>query len=148
MRATFSGAESTVMDAASYTIKEQWLARLEFLLDKRELFKEGAIALEALSGTTNGDADRVVMNPACQLPKFFEASNILWLPLPATVDETPFGARIASRDRRRPRWTRCVARRVLLGFRRRKRRNSYRTTGVRLGDYYLFTPSLTALRRS
>jgi hypothetical protein len=42
-------------------------------LDKRDLFKEGAIALEALSETTNGDADSVVMNPACQLPKFFEA---------------------------------------------------------------------------
>jgi hypothetical protein len=42
-------------------------------LDKRDLFKEGAIALEALSETTNGDADSVVMNPACQSPKFFEA---------------------------------------------------------------------------
>jgi hypothetical protein len=42
-------------------------------LDKRDLFKEGAIVLEALSETTNGDADSVVMNPACQLPKFFEA---------------------------------------------------------------------------
>jgi hypothetical protein len=42
-------------------------------LDKRGFFKEGAIALEALSETTNGDADSVVMNPACQLPKFFEA---------------------------------------------------------------------------
>jgi len=31
------------------------------------------IALEALSETTNGDADSVVMNPSCQLPKFFEA---------------------------------------------------------------------------
>jgi hypothetical protein len=41
-------------------------------LDKRDLFKEGAIALEALSETTNGDADSVVRNPACQLPKFFE----------------------------------------------------------------------------
>ena len=60
------------MHAASYTINERLLARLQFLLDKRELFKEGAIALEALSETTNGDADSVVMNPACQLPKFFE----------------------------------------------------------------------------
>jgi hypothetical protein len=34
-------------------------------LDKRDLFKEGAIALETLSETTNGDADSVVMNPAC-----------------------------------------------------------------------------------
>jgi hypothetical protein len=42
-------------------------------LDKRDLFKEGAIALEALSETTNGDADSVVMNSACQSPKFFEA---------------------------------------------------------------------------
>jgi hypothetical protein len=42
-------------------------------LDERDLFKEGAIALEALSETTNGDADSVVMNPTCQLPKFFEA---------------------------------------------------------------------------
>ena len=42
-------------------------------LDKRDLFQEGAIALEALSETTNGDADSVVMNPACQWPKFFEA---------------------------------------------------------------------------
>ena len=42
-------------------------------MDKRDLFKEGAIALEALSETTNGDADSVVMNPACQSPKFFEA---------------------------------------------------------------------------
>ena len=25
--------------------------------------------------------------------------------------------------------------------------NSYRTTGVRLGDYYFFTASLTALKR-
>jgi hypothetical protein len=39
-------------------------------LDKRDLFKESAIALEALSETTNRDADSVVMNPACQLPKF------------------------------------------------------------------------------
>jgi hypothetical protein len=61
------------MHAASYTIKERLLARLKFLLDKRDLFKEGAIALEVLSETTNGDADSVVMNPACQLPKFFEA---------------------------------------------------------------------------
>ena len=36
-------------------------------------FQGGAIALEALSETTNGDADSVVMNPACQSPKFFEA---------------------------------------------------------------------------
>ena len=36
-------------------------------------FQGDAIALEALSETTNGDADSVVMNPACQLPKFFEA---------------------------------------------------------------------------
>jgi hypothetical protein len=42
-------------------------------LDKRDLFKEGAIALEALSETTNDDADSLVMNPACKLPKFFEA---------------------------------------------------------------------------
>jgi hypothetical protein len=44
-------------------------------LDKRDLFKEGSIALEALSETTNGDADSVVMDPACQLPKFFEAQS-------------------------------------------------------------------------
>ena len=44
-----------------------------FLLDKRDLFQESAIALEALGETTNGDADSVVMNPAFQLPKFFEA---------------------------------------------------------------------------
>jgi len=61
------------MHAASYTINEWLLARLKFLLDKGDLFKEGAIALEALSEATNGDADGVVMNPACQLPKFFEA---------------------------------------------------------------------------
>jgi len=54
------------MHAAYYTIKERLLARLKFLLDKRDLFKEAAIALEALSETTNGDADSVVMNPACQ----------------------------------------------------------------------------------
>jgi hypothetical protein len=36
-------------------------------------FQGGSIALEALSETTNGDADSVVMNPACQLPKFFQA---------------------------------------------------------------------------
>jgi hypothetical protein len=46
------------------------LSRAQFLLDERGLFKEGAIDLEALSGTTNGDADSVVMDPACQLPKF------------------------------------------------------------------------------
>jgi hypothetical protein len=40
---------------------------------KQDLFKEGAIVLEALSETTNGDAASVVMNPACQLPKFFES---------------------------------------------------------------------------
>jgi hypothetical protein len=33
-------------------------------LDKRDLFKEGAIAPEALSETTNRDADSVVMNSA------------------------------------------------------------------------------------
>jgi hypothetical protein len=43
-------------------------------LDQRDLFKEGAIALEALSETTNGDADSVVMNPAGQLPMFFTLS--------------------------------------------------------------------------
>jgi hypothetical protein len=43
-------------------------------LDKRDFFKEGAIALEALSETTNDDADSVVMNPPCPLPKFFEGS--------------------------------------------------------------------------
>ncbi len=37
------------------------------------LSKEGAIALESLGETTNGDADGVLMNPACQLPKFLEA---------------------------------------------------------------------------
>jgi hypothetical protein len=37
------------------------------LLDKRDLFKEGAIALEALSETTN-DADSVVMNPPASCP--------------------------------------------------------------------------------
>jgi hypothetical protein len=42
-------------------------------LDKCDLYKEGVIALEALSETTNGDADSVVMNSACQSPKFFEA---------------------------------------------------------------------------
>jgi len=42
-------------------------------LDKLNLFKEGMIALEALSETTNGDADSVVMNSACQSSKFFEA---------------------------------------------------------------------------
>jgi hypothetical protein len=42
-------------------------------LDKRDLFKEGTIGLEALSETANGNADSVVMNPASQLPKFFEA---------------------------------------------------------------------------
>ena len=42
-------------------------------MDERDFFKEGAIALEALSEMTNGDADSVVMNPPCQLPKFFEA---------------------------------------------------------------------------
>jgi hypothetical protein len=42
-------------------------------LGKGDLFKEGAFALEALSETTNGDADSVVMNSACQSPKFFEA---------------------------------------------------------------------------
>jgi hypothetical protein len=42
-------------------------------LDKGDPFKEGAIALEALSEATNGDGDGVVMNPTCQSPKFFEA---------------------------------------------------------------------------
>ena len=36
-------------------------------------FEKGGIALEALSEATNGDADGVVMNPACQLTKLFEA---------------------------------------------------------------------------
>ena len=36
-------------------------------------FQGGCGALEALSETTNGNADSVVMNPTCQLPKFFEA---------------------------------------------------------------------------
>jgi hypothetical protein len=39
-------------------------------LDKRDLFMEGAIALEALSETTNGDAGIVVMNSTFQSPKF------------------------------------------------------------------------------
>jgi hypothetical protein len=34
-------------------------------------FQGDAIALEALSETTNGDADRVVMNPTCHSPKIF-----------------------------------------------------------------------------
>jgi hypothetical protein len=63
------------MHAASYTIKERLLARLQFLLDKRDFFMEGAIALEALSETTNGDAYSVAMNPACQLLKFFQAQS-------------------------------------------------------------------------
>ncbi len=41
-------------------------------MNKRDLFKEGTVALEALSEATNGDADSVVMNSACQLAKFFE----------------------------------------------------------------------------
>ena len=73
MRADFSFAKSDVMHAAFYGIKERLLARLLFLLDKRDLFKEVAIILEALSETTKGDADRVVMNPTGQSPKFFEA---------------------------------------------------------------------------
>jgi hypothetical protein len=36
----------------------------ESVLPKRDIFKGGAIALEALSETTNGDADSVMMNPA------------------------------------------------------------------------------------
>jgi len=36
-------------------------------------FEKGAIALEALSEATNGDADGVVMNPACQLTKLLDA---------------------------------------------------------------------------
>ena len=44
-------------------------------MDKRDLFTEGAIALEALSKTTNGDAYSVVMNSPCQSPKFFEAQS-------------------------------------------------------------------------
>jgi hypothetical protein len=50
-------------------------------LDKRHLFKEGAIALEALSETTNGDADSVVMNPACQLPSSLRLSLTRILPM-------------------------------------------------------------------
>ena len=42
-------------------------------MDKRDLFKEDGIAPEALSETTNGDADSIVMNSAWQSPKFFEA---------------------------------------------------------------------------
>jgi hypothetical protein len=61
------------MRVASYTTTEWLLARLWFLLDKGRPFKEGAIALEALSEATNGDADGVVMNPASQLTKFLEA---------------------------------------------------------------------------
>jgi hypothetical protein len=44
-------------------------------LDKRDPFKEGAIALEALSETTNGDADSVVINSTCQSPEFFKAQS-------------------------------------------------------------------------
>jgi hypothetical protein len=51
-------------------------------LNKPDLFKEGAIALEGLSETTNGDADSVVMNPACQFLKFFEGQ-----PTADSVDE-------------------------------------------------------------
>jgi hypothetical protein len=50
--------------AASYRSKELLLTRFWFL-NKRDLFKESAIAVEALSETTNGAR---------------------WLPLPATVD--------------------------------------------------------------
>jgi hypothetical protein len=74
-----SYAESEGTDAAFYTIKERWLARVvvpceqarSFQVNKRDLFKEGVITLEGLSETTNGDADSVVKNPACQFLKFF-----------------------------------------------------------------------------
>jgi hypothetical protein len=64
------------MHAASCTIKKRLLARLLFLLASETLFKEGSIALEALSETTNGDAGSVVVS---RLPV---ASSSLRLSLP------------------------------------------------------------------
>ena len=54
-------------------------------MDERDLFKEGSVALEALSETTNSDADSVVMNPACQPPKLLEALAYRGLRPPRTV---------------------------------------------------------------
>jgi len=58
-------------------------------LDQRDLFKEGAIALEALSETTNRDADSVVMNPAGKLPKFITLSLPRILPMKRAVWRAP-----------------------------------------------------------
>jgi hypothetical protein len=42
--------------------------------EHNHLFKEDAIALEALSETTNGDADSVVMNPPASCPSSLRLS--------------------------------------------------------------------------
>ena len=68
---SISCPESEVIRVASYTINEWLLALVPF--GQGRPFEKGAIALEALSEATNGDAEGVVMNPACQLTKLFEA---------------------------------------------------------------------------
>jgi hypothetical protein len=52
-----------------------------------------------LSETTNGDADSVVMNPACQLLKFFKAGLD-----PGKVDfrDFPFSAKENPRNKKVP----------------------------------------------
>jgi hypothetical protein len=60
---------------ASYAIKERLLAKLWFLLDKQDLFKVGAIALEALS-ENDGWRCRERCDESCLPPKFFETQPI------------------------------------------------------------------------
>jgi hypothetical protein len=52
-------------------------------------FQGGCDPLEALSETTNGDADSVVMTPAGQLPKFFTLSLPRILPMKRAVWRAP-----------------------------------------------------------
>jgi hypothetical protein len=67
-RADFSCAELEVMRVASYTNKGAVVTEALVPFGQARPFQgEGAIALEALSETTNGDADSVVMNSACQV---------------------------------------------------------------------------------
>jgi hypothetical protein len=63
------------MPPGSYMINEGSVSEaLASSLGTSETFcKEGAIALGPLSERTSGAADSIVMNPACWLPKFFEA---------------------------------------------------------------------------
>jgi hypothetical protein len=80
------------MHAASSAIKERLLAKLWFLLDQQDLFKVGAIALEALSENDGRQCRERCDESACQLPISLRLSLSRILPMKRAVWRAPGAA--------------------------------------------------------